>query len=96
MSRSYKHTPRSGERKGKYSKRLANRIVRRNQYKEAFPQYSGYKKMFESWNICDFEIVGKTFEAFYMEERMWNCLLQKPPPDRVKTRNRYERWFIRK
>ena len=58
MSRSYKHTPRCGDKKGRYSKRLANHVVRRNRCKDAFPQYAGYKKMFESWNICDYEIVG--------------------------------------
>ena len=100
MSRSYKHTPRCGNRKGRYSKHLANHVVRRNRYKDAFPQYAGYKKMFESWNICDYEIVGRTFEQYYAHMvtcwYIWERHFGKPFPDREQSREEYQRWYIRK
>ena len=95
MSRSYKHTPRCGERKGKYSKNLANRRVRRRKFQDPFPQYAGYKKMFESWNICDFETVGETFAQFYKNELAWRRL-SEPFPDVAEAKKQYEHMFIRK
>ena len=100
MSRSYKHTPRCGDKKGRYSKRLANHVVRRNRYKDAFPQYAGYKKMFESWNICDYECVGTTFDQYYSYTvswwYRWDRFSGKPFPDRETSRKEYQRWYIRK
>ena len=96
MSRSYKHTPRCGERKGKYSKRLANHVVRAQKFRDSFPRYSGYKKLFESWNICDYEWVGESFERFYASEIKWSARDRKPPPNPSEARNRYEKLFIRK
>lgn len=57
MSRSYKKTPYAGDRKTKWAKRQANKLVRSklkrwNIQDDISPAY--YKKMSESWNICDF------------------------------------------
>lgn len=63
MSRSYKHTPvctdgccTSGVKK--YWKRKANRKVRRT--KGLGRKSKNYKKIYESWDICDYR--------FYMEK----------------------------
>ena len=64
MSRSYKHTSRCGDTKGKASKRVANHVVRRKKLCEDFPAFGGYRKLYESWNICDFESVNLSFEEF--------------------------------
>ena len=96
MSRSYKHTPRCGDRKGKYSKRRANRIVRRVGIEDSFPPYGGYKKLFESWNICDYEIKAKTFESYYADLVKWNFPVGTPLPDWTRSKNQYEKLFLRK
>ena len=100
MSRSYKHTPRCGDKKSHYSKRLANHVVRRNRLADAFPQYAGYKKMFESWNICDYEKVGQSFEQYYAHTvsywYRWDRHSGKPFPERRKSMEDYLRWYIRK
>ena len=96
VSRSYKHTPRCGDRKGKYSKRYANRKVRRVRIEDSFPQYGGYKKMFESWNICDYEIKAKTFERYYADLLKWSIRDGTPFPNWTHSRNQYEKLFLRK
>ena len=55
MSRSYKRTPYCGDNKNKKQKRFANKRVRnflKNFENEL--SYSNYKKVYESWDICDF------------------------------------------
>ena len=96
MSRSYKHMPRCGDRKSRYSKRYANRIVRRANMKESFPPYGGYKKLFESWNICDYEIKAKTFEGYCADLIRWCFLAEKPLPDWTHSKNQYAKLFLRK
>ena len=96
MSRSYKHTPRCGDRKGKYAKRLANRTVRIHGGESAFPPYGGYRKVYERWNICDYEQVWVTFARFRASEKEWSARTGRPVPDLAESRNQYERWFIRK
>ena len=101
MSRSYKHTPRCGERKNEFLKRYANHVVRRRKLSEEFPQYSGYKRMYESWDICDYETVGETFEQYYAAMVSlwynWRYLPRSEPfPDREAVRKEYEKCYIRK
>lgn len=66
MSRSYKHTPVCTDSWGlsgvkKYWKRIANRKVRRT--KEIGRKSKNYKKVYESWNLCDYR--------FYMEKESY-------------------------
>lgn len=52
MSRSYKHHPVYQDQGGKrFSKRYANRVVRRQ---KEVPGGKAYKKYYESWNISDY------------------------------------------
>ena len=53
MSRSYKKTPVIKDSDNtKWVKRQATKSVRR--YKGILAKGSSYKKLFESWNICDY------------------------------------------
>lgn len=68
VSRSYKHVPcaRDSERSrvpNRYkAKTIANRAVRRN---ENISNHSGYRKAYESWDICDYKF-------FKTEEQLLN------------------------
>lgn len=99
MSHSYKHTPRCGDRKNRFAKRRANRCVRLHLLddgKKAIPQHNGYKKVYCSWDICDYEWVGTAFEQFYADEVRWSRVHQKPVSSRAEARRQYEKWYIRK
>lgn len=52
MSRSYKRAPVCKDQATRFAKRLASKAVRR--YKDALPNGKHYRKVFCSWNICDF------------------------------------------
>ena len=54
MSRSYKHTPRSGDKKDKYLKNYANRRLRRYPINKPPLNNCTYKKYNCSWEICDY------------------------------------------
>lgn len=62
MSRSYKHTPRCGDKKSKFVKNQANRKIRRN--KNITPFNKSYRKYHQSWDICDYESVGTSFNEY--------------------------------
>ena len=56
MSRSYKKTPFCGDKKGKAQKRIANQTARRylKNNMDLTLSPSDYKKLYESWEICDY------------------------------------------
>ncbi|MCM1166524.1 MAG: hypothetical protein NC299_07070 [Lachnospiraceae bacterium] len=58
MSRSYKRTSVVKDSGSKFSKRMASKSVRRA---SDIPKGCGYRKLFCSWNICDWRF----FETFY-------------------------------
>ena len=99
MSRSYKHTPRSGDQKDRFFKKYANRKVRRLPIDEHPLKGNIYKRVFCHYEICDFETVGISFEQY------WERLVKRwhewewrycPFPDREEAYQEYCRWFIRK
>ena len=98
MSRSYKKTPRSGDRKDKFFKRYANRVVRHNKT-ESNLNYSSYKKRFCHYDICDYEDVGTTFEQFWRQcihsWHLWG-FRHEPYPTREQAYKDYCRWYLRK
>ncbi len=100
MSRSYKHTPYCGDRKNKFMKRYANRIVRQKKLLDIYPQYAGYKRTMESWDICDYKTVGETFEQYYAREvhwwKEWGSKYIEPFPDRSDCKKQYDKWYLRK
>ena len=68
MSRSYKKTLRTGDKKNNFLKKYANRKLRHD---ENIIQNKCYKKTYCSYNICDYEDVGTSFEQFYQRKIGW-------------------------
>ena len=96
MSRSCKHTPRCGEPKGKNAKRIANRKVRRTKHGE-IPPFGGYKKVYEQWNICDFEIVGLSFDRYCQDSFFWGAgAPRKSIYGLAELKKQYDKFYIRK
>lgn len=100
MSKSYKHTPYYGDRKNRGLKRIANRLVRRKLKKSNVILSRGaYRKMFDSWEICDFCYIEHNFETFYTKEvSIWNDWGYKyePYPTREEKLKEYNKYYIRK
>jgi len=74
MSRSYKRTPYCGDNKGKAKKRSANAKVRTKMKDLDFILANGnaYKKVYESYNICDFGWVTSWQEYWDICIRHWH------------------------
>ena len=74
MSRSYKRTPYCGDNKGKAKKHNANAKVRTKMKDLDFILANGnaYKKVYESYNICDFGWVTSWQEYWEICIRMWH------------------------
>lgn len=99
MSRSYKHTPRSGDTKDKFFKRYSNHKIRRLPIDEYPLKGKAYKKVLHDYSICDYEIVGTSFERYWerLIKRWYEWRWQYVPfPDRDEAYQEYCRWFIRK
>ena len=103
MSRSYKHTPYVGDTKTKWAKRQANRKYRSflKQMEEDIP-YSHFKKVSESWNICDYYDIT-TWEEYLR----YRCKHHKYTPYGMKflengeidienERKLWQKWYKRK
>lgn len=98
MSRSYKKTPRAGDKKDKFYKRYANRKLRRQKL-DIDLQHKSYKKDFCSYDICDYETVGTSFEEFWRERvKWWHAWRYRydPYPTREQALKDYNRWYKRK
>ena len=104
MSRSFKKTAYSGDPKDKDMKRAANRKVRRalKQNEDLVLRNSDYKKLFESWDICDFGWISSW-------ERYWIGVLRfyywklstfpekyVTPPDKEKAYQEWQKQYKRK
>lgn len=90
MSRSYKKHPWAGDNKGKWKKRIANSKVRNylKNYENTL-KFSDFKKVHESWNICDYGWLYTWDE--YWEHTMQDCKrFNLPIPDKKKE---YRYWF---
>lgn len=100
MSRSRKHTPRSGDTKNRDMKRIANRRFRRQRDFDDTLQHNAYRKYSWSYDICDYETVGLTFEEYWrLELRFWHeydKFLGKDYPSKEEARKYYEKWYLRK
>jgi len=77
MSRSYKKTPYSGDTKHKEDKRAANRKVRHyldrlNLDDESFAP-AAYKKVSDSWNICDYYSITTFADHLYYRKKYHLC-----------------------
>ena len=99
MSRSYKRIPRSGDTKDKFFKRYANRRLRHKPIEDML-QNKSYKKDFCSYDICDYEEVGTSFEQFYFHYVQswyrWHQYHNEPCPTREEAWIKYLKWYKRK
>ena len=96
MSRSYKHTPRCGETKHSWAKKQANRSFRRRHF-DIRMSPSEYKRHFCTWDICDYEWVGTSFESYYRSMvRAWHLYSYRvePFPDKKETLKEYKKFYI--
>ena len=103
MSKSYKHTPYAGDTKTKWAKRQANRKYRSflKQMEEDVP-YSHFKKVSESWNICDYYDIT-TWEEHLRYRRKHHRytpygmkFLENGEIDIENERKLWEKWYKRK
>ena len=103
MSRSYKHTPYAGDTKTKWAKRQANRKYRAflKQMEEDIP-YSHFKKVSESWNICDYYDITTWEEHLRYRRRHHRYtpygmkFLENGEIDIENERKLWEKWYKRK
>jgi len=70
MSRSFKKTPGWCDR-NPHAKRQANKLVRR--FKEKIPNGRAYRRLYCSWNICD-------YRSLYFTESKFQRLENTPRP----------------
>lgn len=98
MSRSYKHTPYCGDRKTRWAKRYANKRVR-NYFKkfkieDECLSHSYYKKISQSWNICDYYSIFTLNEwlDWKFEKREWI----KNGYNEERAISEWYKWYIRK
>ena len=63
MSRSYKKNLVAKERNNKYNKKCANKRVRR--YNDIISNGKGYKKIYESYDICDYAFLAINEHEIY-------------------------------
>lgn len=96
MSRSYKKTPYCGDNKNKKQKRFANKRVRnflKNCENELL--HSDYKKVYESWNICDFGWVTPWQEYWNNQLKHYHNHPEwfENFPNKQEEYNKWYRWF---
>jgi hypothetical protein len=92
MSRSYKKTPRAGDTKNKFLKHYANKQLRKKDF-DTDLSHNNYKKFSESWNICDFEVVGTDFSDYWRNVvRQWHSWKYRYDsfPDKKQA---YKEWY---
>ena len=98
MSRSYKKTPWAGDKKGKSKKRIANHKIRNwlKQHPEEPLEGSSYKKVYETWDICDYGWVTTWEEYWKGCIRSWNEWGReygKPYPDEKEEYRKWLKWY---
>jgi hypothetical protein len=100
MSKSYKHTPRCGQKKSKFFKKQANRKLRHIPLEEPPYNNKSYRRVYCTWNICDYQWVGTSFEQYWLGLlKMWHKRgkhRNEPYPDREEAYQEYCRFYIRK
>lgn len=98
MSRSYKKTPWCGDKKGKSKKKIANHVVRRSLERDFNLNVQGgnYKKLYETWDICDYGWTC-TWEEYWRNEWKWYYWeIEKYPhrnPQEPDKKECYRKWL---
>lgn len=91
MSRSYKKTPWTGDKKGKSKKRCANSKIRmflKNPNHKL--QNNSYKKVYDSYDICDYGWL-ETWEQYKKELETRNYLY--PSEEKINWKKEYQYWY---
>lgn len=91
MSRSYKHKPWLRERNKRDQKRQAAKKVR---HTGELPRHMGYKRVYESWNICDFEL-RETWPE-YLDSFKWIYGREPTEEEKKNLRQEWEKYYLRK
>lgn len=96
MSRSYKHTPHWRTKKHKEAKKYANRIVRRTKINEKMLDHNQYKKMYESWDICDWYSLPGSFNTYYKHAISLSKHFNEEMPSKKEIKKEYDKYYRRK
>lgn len=98
MSRSYKKNPWAGDNKGKRKKRTANQSVRAwlKQNPEVGLSKSDYKKIYNTWDICDYGSIESWKEYWASEIRLYYWYKANFPKQKIDFPNKkdaYRKWY---
>jgi hypothetical protein len=88
----------NSDRKSKFFKRYANRRLRKLPLEESYP-HKTYKKTFCSYDICDYESVGTTFEEYWRQKVKWWYAWRyryEPYPTKAQAYKEYYKYFLKK
>ena len=103
MSRSYKKTPWCGDHKGTLKKRFANKYVRTwlKRHPEETLNGGEYRKVYETWDICDYGYTCTWEEYWEIEWRHyahWFMYYREPrkEPDKKAAYRRWRRFYRNK
>ena len=99
MSRSYKKTPYSGDKKNKCLKNQANRRIRR--YQGEISNGRKYRRFLDSWEICDYYDIT-SFEKYWQiclkHHNWWTSFrgIKEDPPTREEVYREWYKYYKRK
>lgn len=96
MSRSFKKTPYCGDAKGKVKKQMANSKVRSylKKYPELVIANGDFKKIFESYDICDFYSIENFDEYFAWHLKFYNENKNRwPDMEKPNKKQLYRDWY---
>lgn len=99
MSKSYHKTPYCGQKNNTFMKKEFNRRLRRNKLKELYDNGNSYRKVYQTWDICDFYTYAwnreKAIRSAYhdLEEYPWLQKRYPQGPSRKLAEYLYNRWF---
>lgn len=96
MSRSYKKTPRCGDKKNKFYKKYANKRFRKNIEETTYLKHNQYKRYTSPYDICDYQEVGVSFELFWSRRLRMHAVREEEPPNRKVEYEKWYRWYKRK
>lgn len=99
MSRSYKKHAYCGDKKDKELKRIANHHVRQylKNHLDYNPKPADFKRMFESWEICDYGWLYE-WEEYWdhcIKDYIWDCLHYPGKATYPDYEKEYRWWYSR-
>lgn len=96
MSRSYKKTSYCGDSKGKKKKRAASHSVRRQLKKiDYLPRYNTFKKLYSSYEICDYHFI-MSWEEFWdhkLKHIIYLTMRFNDISNSVDKKEEYKNWY---